>query len=78
MGKWRGIGDVTGVPPPWIGSSLPGVTRQSIFVAKNFLRRTMDPRVKPYEIHTFRRAHPCLIAWKRVSPWSMTTGPGFP
>lgn len=54
MGKWRGIGDVTGVPPPWIGSSLPGVTRQSIFVAKRFssIAKEMDPRVKPYDIHT--------------------------
>src|SRR5262249_15251698 len=28
-------------------SSLPGLTRQSIPFAKGFLRRTMDPRVKP-------------------------------
>jgi hypothetical protein len=27
--------------------SLPGLTRQSIFFAKAFLRRKMDPRVKP-------------------------------
>src|SRR5262245_8767015 len=30
-----------------IRSSLPGSTRQSISFAKNFLRRRMDPRVKP-------------------------------
>ena len=47
-------------------------------LCKMRLAKWLDPRVKPYEIHTFRRAHPCLIAWKRVSPWSMTTGPGFP
>jgi hypothetical protein len=27
--------------------SLPGLTRQSIFFAKAFLRRKIDPRVKP-------------------------------
>jgi hypothetical protein len=27
--------------------SLPGLTRQSIFFVKAFLRRKMDPRVKP-------------------------------
>jgi hypothetical protein len=58
---------------------LPGLILQPMFVlAKSVLRSKVDPRVNPYEIHTFRRAHPCLIAWKRVSPWSMTTGPGFP
>src|SRR5215475_23718 len=32
---------------PSLRSSLPGSTRQSISFAKNFLRRRMDPRVKP-------------------------------
>ena len=36
---------------PWVGanvdkSSLPGLTRQSIFFEKNFLRRWMDARIK--------------------------------
>jgi hypothetical protein len=33
---------------------------------------------KPYEIHTFLRLQPCLMAWNRVRPLSMTMGPGLP
>src|SRR5271166_5449082 len=31
-----------------------------------------------YEIHTFLRLHPCLMAWNWVRPLSMTIGPGLP
>src|SRR6516225_1022083 len=46
-----GDGDARGVedfrPCLDLSPSLPGLTRQSIFFAKPFLRRKMDPRVKP-------------------------------
>jgi len=43
----RGPSRVRGRREQQSQSSLPGLTRQSIQFAKMFLRRTMDPRVKP-------------------------------
>src|SRR6202040_2643033 len=43
-------------------SSLPGLTRQSIDLRKNFLAKKMDARVKPaHDAHGACPAHPRLV-----------------
>ena len=56
-------------------SSLPGLTRQSIFFCKNALAKRMDPRVKPAgDAREWVSAEPirtgtALVARGRVSDW---------
>jgi septum site-determining protein MinC len=48
---------------------------------ENAARTLVGPHLPPvvtYEIHTFRRLQPCLMAWNWVRPLSMTIGPGLP
>ena len=55
-------------------------TRTSVASAEveTILSRIASPEGQAYEIHTFLRLHPCLMAWNWVRPLSMTIGPGLP
>jgi Uma2 family endonuclease len=47
-------------------------------VKRRLTHGSLAPSLAPYDIHTFRRLHPCLMAWNCVRPLSMTMGPGLP
>jgi len=72
-------------PPPIageIGASAPGgaaaVTRDRRAAFPGATTPHPIPPPQAYEIHTFRRRQPCLMAWNWVRPRSMTMGPGLP
>jgi Transposase DDE domain len=57
-----------------ISASLPGLTRQSIFLHIRLYPKRMDPRVKPYDIHTSHG--PCPGAQKLTPYWSDSVSGG--